>query len=170
MIDTDVATCKYVDEFWVFVVLSKFQVCVFCFFKHSTQPHNLSALAGDCSFPSGWNTNYQSAAATAASDKSLSDSLMPPNCLETLPVCCLSRPPWSHSASYCCSMWRFLFHLFCFVFISDVLSAPAPSRGLLTFRMSRLRCATGVHSFSKMCFSNRLCSKYVIFVSILSVF
>lgn len=37
---------------------------------------------------------YQSAAATAASDKSLSDSLMPSNCLwRPLPVCCLSWTP-----------------------------------------------------------------------------
>lgn len=37
---------------------------------------------------------YQSAAATAASDKSLSDTLMPSNCLwRPLPVCCSPRTP-----------------------------------------------------------------------------
>lgn len=41
---------------------------------------------------------YQSAAATAASDKSLSDTLMPSNCLwRPLPVCCSSWTP-THSA------------------------------------------------------------------------
>lgn len=72
----------------------------------------LLILSSDSSLTSGWNTNYQSAAATAACDKSLSNTLMPSNCLwRPLPVCCLSgtlapphptpfKPPLVHHFSF----------------------------------------------------------------------
>lgn len=93
---------------------------------------------------------YQSATATAASDKSLSDTLMPSNCLwRPLPVCCLSRTPAPphpspfqatlplHSSSAPCPHY-------CSVGFLSHLSARLPSCGLHTSKMSRIDCATGV--------------------------
>lgn len=103
---------------------------------------------------------YQSAAATAASDKSLSDTLMPSNCLwRPLPVCCLSQTPTPpHPASpdqHCPSTpatlpvlitaWSF--------YPTCHLSSPA---GLVwtphTSKTSHTDCATGVSSSSRRVF------------------
>lgn len=63
----------------------------YCIFFLLNLTLTLLILSSDSSLTSGWNTNYQSAAATAACDKSLSNTLMPSNCLwRPLPVCCLS--------------------------------------------------------------------------------
>lgn len=81
----DLVLCYCANVMFVFLHL----YCI-CFFLNLTV--TLLILSSHSSLTSEWNTNYQSAAATAACDKSLSNTLMPSNCLwRPLPVCCLSR-------------------------------------------------------------------------------
>ncbi|MEQ2263583.1 hypothetical protein XENORESO_010048 [Xenotaenia resolanae] len=128
---------------FVFVVLTNVRFLSFPFLSFPFLCDTTSTtLAGDCSFPSGRNINYQSAAATAASDKSLSDTLMPSNCLETPlqpPVCCLSRihpPPRPEQIKLRSTFPSQLHELFYPQMPFHVDSIP--------FRTSRLHCATGV--------------------------
>lgn len=132
----------------VFVALSKCRVCFcsfFCTFDTTTQPLN-----------TGWWLQLPIRVEYKLSI-SRSNSCMwqvpvrQPNASQLSGDPALSavyrRPlPLQSNSDSCCHQC-----LMCFYFlISNVISAPVPSRGLQTFRMSRLHCATGVHLFPEV--------------------
>ena len=119
------------NELSVFSTLSKCHVFLFFFTVISVRFDILSQhwLVTAVSHQGG-NTNYQSATATAASDKFLSDTLMPSNCLETPPCLLLIAHPCPtssratlplHTSStpypHYCSIWVF----FCLFFFLSLM-------------------------------------------------